>query len=326
MKFIDLHCDTLSILALSDEEISLKSNDKTSVDFERLKKGNALAQFFAIYLPSEATYEKLKKEPMDDDEYILKSVKILKEAIEENPDLIAMAYNAEDIKRNKAEGKMSAILTIEDGRSIEGKLEKIKQYYDLGVRLITLTWNHENSLGYPNSKDPEIMKKGLKAFGIEAIEYMNDLGIIVDVSHLSDGGFYDVARVSKRPFIASHSNARAISPHQRNLTDEMIKIISDKGGVVGLNFCPPFLNQDAKGQDSTIELMVKHLNHIRNVGGEDVIALGSDLDGIGGNLEIDSCDKIPLLFKALEKAGWSSRLIEKLAYENALRVIGDVMK
>ncbi|NLX61977.1 MAG: membrane dipeptidase [Tissierellia bacterium] len=326
MKFIDLHCDTLSILALSDEEISLKSNDKTSVDFERLKKGNALAQFFAIYLPSEATYERLKKEPMDDDEYILKSVKILKEAIEENPDLIAMAYNAEDIKRNKAEGKMSAILTIEDGRSIEGKLEKIKQYYDLGVRLITLTWNHENSLGYPNSKDPEIMKKGLKAFGIEAIEYMNDLGIIVDVSHLSDGGFYDVARVSKRPFIASHSNARAISPHQRNLTDEMIKIISDKGGVVGLNFCPPFLNQDAKGQDSTIELMVKHLNHIRNVGGEDVIALGSDLDGIGGNLEIDSCDKIPLLFKALEKAGWSSRLIEKLAYENALRVIGDVMK
>ena len=326
MKFIDLHCDTLSILALSDEEISLKSTDKTSVDFERLKKGNALAQFFAIYLPSEATYERLKKEPMDDDEYILKSVKILKEAIEENPDLIAMAYNAEDIKRNKAEGKMSAILTIEDGRSIEGKLEKIKQYYDLGVRLITLTWNHENSLGYPNSKDPEIMKKGLKAFGIEAIEYMNDLGIIVDVSHLSDGGFYDVARVSKRPFIASHSNARAISPHQRNLTDEMIKIISDKGGVVGLNFCPPFLNQDAKGQDSTIELMVKHLNHIRNVGGEDVIALGSDLDGIGGNLEIDSCDKIPLLFKALEKAGWSSRLIEKLAYENALRVIGDVMK
>ena len=326
MKFVDLHCDTLSILALSDEEISLASNDKTSVDFERLRKGNALVQFFAMFLPSKATYERLEMEPMDDDEYILKSVNILKDAIEENSNIIAMAYNIEDIKRNEEEGKMSTILTIEDGRSIDGKLEKIKKYYDLGVRLITLTWNHENSLGYPNSADPQIMEKGLKPFGIEAVEYMNELGIIVDVSHLSDGGFYDVARVSKKPFIASHSNARAISPHQRNLTDEMIRIISEKGGVVGLNFCPPFLNEDAKGKDSTIELMVRHLNHIKNVGGEDVIALGSDLDGIGGNLEIDSCDKIPLLFEALEGAGWSSRLIEKFAYKNSLRVIEEVMK
>ena len=326
MKFVDLHCDTLSILALSDEEISLASNDKTSVDFERLRKGNALVQFFAMFLPSKATYERLEMEPMDDDEYILKSVNILKDAIEENSNIIAMAYNIEDIKRNEEEGKMSAILTIEDGRSIDGNLEKIKKYYDLGVRLITLTWNHENSLGYPNSADPQIMEKGLKPFGIEAVEYMNELGIIVDVSHLSDGGFYDVARVSKKPFIASHSNARAISPHQRNLTDEMIRIISEKGGVVGLNFCPPFLNEDAEGKDSTIELMVRHLNHIKNVGGEDVIALGSDLDGIGGNLEIDSCDKIPLLFEALERAGWSSRLIEKFAYKNSLRVIEEVMK
>ncbi len=135
-----------------------------------------------------------------------------------------------------------------------------------------------------------------------------------------------MARVSKKPFIASHSNARAISPHQRNLTDEMIRIISEKGGVIGLNFCAPFLNEDGKGRNSTIDLMVKHLNHIKNVGGEDVIALGTDLDGIGGNLEIDSCHKIPFLFNALERAGWSTGLIEKFAYKNSLRLIEETMK
>lgn len=326
MKYIDLHCDTLMKLVFSDEKIDLTSNEKTSIDFQRLREGNALAQFFAVFLPDKDTYKEVGKEPMPDDEYILKAVNILKDSVEKNSDIIAMAYNIEDIKKNQENNKMSAILTIENGRSIDGKLEKIKGYYDLGVRLITLTWNYENSLGYPDSKDPEIMKKGLKAFGIEAVEYMNDLGIIVDVSHLSDGGFYDVARVSKKPFIASHSNARAISPHERNLTDEMIKIISQKGGVIGLNFCASFLNEDAKGRNSTIELMIKHLNHIKNVGGEDVIALGTDLDGIGGNLEIDSCHKIPLLFNALEKEGWSIDLIEKFAYRNSSRVIEEVMK
>src|SRR5699024_2775635 len=160
---------------------------------------------------------------------------------------------------------------------------------------------------------------GLKTFGKDAIEYMNHLGMIIDVSHLSDGGFYDVAKISKKPFIASHSNSRTLSPHQRNMTDEMIKILAEKGGVMGLNFAPQFLNEDISIRDSKIELMVKHLNYMKNIGGEDVIALGSDFDGIGGNLELDSSDKMYLLFDALRVDGWSERLIEKLAYKNALR-------
>jgi len=326
MKYIDLHCDTLMNVMLSNEKIDLASNDKTSVDFKRLKEGNAMAQFFAVFLPDMDTFKEYGIEPIPDDEYIDRAVNILKESVEKNSHIIQMAYNIDDINRNHKDNKISAILTIEDGRSIDGKLEKIKKYYDMGIRLITLTWNYENSLGFPNSNDPEIMNKGLKPFGMEAVEYMNELGIIVDVSHLSDGGFYDVASVSKKPFIASHSNARDISPHRRNLTDDMIRIIGEKGGVVGLNFCASFLNENAKGPDSTIEMMVKHLNHIRNVGGEDVLALGTDLDGIKGNLEIDSCHKMPLLFNALEKAGWSTGLIEKFAYKNSLRVIEETMK
>src|SRR5699024_10224559 len=215
---------------------TLKSNTIASVDFNRLKEANALAQFFAIYLPDEETFRLMGIDPIPDDEYIIKSANILKKSVEGNSDTVAMAYNADDILKNNRENKILAILTIEDGRSVDGKLEKIDTYYDLGIRLITLTWNYENSIGYPNSDDPEKMKRGLKPFGMEAVEYMNEIGIIVDVSHLSDGGFYDLAKISKKPFMASHSNARSLSPHPRNLTDDMLRILGEKGGVAGLNF------------------------------------------------------------------------------------------
>ena len=323
MNYIDFHCDTLLMLVDEEKEgQSLYSNEVASVDFKRLKKSEAMAQFFAMFLMDEET---INEHFGSDDEYINKLAKMLKDEIAENNDIMSMAYNAEDLLKNYASGKVSTFLTIEDGRSVDGKLEKLDEYYDLGVRLITLTWNYENCFGYPNSKDPEIMNKGLKNFGKEAIEYMNHIGMIIDVSHLSDGGFYDVAKISKKPFVASHSNARALSPHQRNMTDDMIKILAEKGGVMGLNFAPHFLNEDISLEDSKIELMVKHLNHIKNIGGEDVIALGSDFDGISGNLEIDSSDKMYLLFDALKDSGWSERLIEKLAYKNALRIIKDTL-
>ena len=162
--------------------------------------------------------------------------------------------------------------------------------------------------------------------GKEAIEYMNEIGMLIDVSHLSDGGFYDVAKISKKPFVASHSNARALTPHPRNLTDEMLKILGENGGVTGINFSPKFLNDTLTSKDSKIVSMAKHLNHIRNIGGEDILAVGTDLDGVSGNLEIDSVDKMPMLFDALKKDGWSDDLLEKFAYKNALRVIKDTLK
>lgn len=322
MNYIDFHCDTLLKIGNEENRQSLYSNDRTSVDFNRLKKSEAMAQFFAIFLIDE---ERINKHFGSDDKYINKLAKILKDEVAKNDNIISMAYSAEDLLKNHGSGKVSAFLTIEDGRSVDGKLEKLDEYYNLGVRLITLTWNYENCFGYPNSKDPVIMNKGLKTFGKDAIEYMNHLGMIIDVSHLSDGGFYDVAKISKKPFIASHSNSRTLSPHQRNMTDEMIKILAEKGGVMGLNFAPQFLNEDISIRDSKIELMVKHLNYMKNIGGEDVIALGSDFDGIGGNLELDSSDKMYLLFDALRVDGWSERLIEKLAYKNALRFIKDTL-
>ncbi|MDD2447379.1 MAG: dipeptidase [Tissierellia bacterium] len=326
MKYIDLHCDTLMLVPDASGRQTLSSNTIASIDFTRMKKAGTMAQFFAIFLLQKEMFAESNREYVEDDIYIDNCIRALESEVNGNNDIISMAYNHDDIIRNHSEGKMSAILTIEDGRSVDDRLDKLKQYYNKGIRLISLTWNFENCFGYPNSDDSSIMSKGLKEFGKEAVEYMNEIGMIIDVSHLSDGGFYDVAKISKKPFIASHSNARSLSPHKRNLTDDMIRALANKGGVTGLNFAPSFLNEDIKLKDSTIALMVKHLNHIKNIGGEEVIALGTDFDGTSGNLEINNVENIPYLFEALKKNGWNDDLIEKFTHKNALRVIKDTMK
>lgn len=218
------------------------------------------------------------------------------------------------------------MLTMEDGRAVAGQLENLKRFYDMGFRAISLTWNMPNCFGSPNSADPEVMSQGLTEFGRNAVAYMQELGILVDVSHLSEGGFYDVASICKKPFAATHSNSRALSPHPRNLSDEQLKVLGSAGGVTGLNFGPEFLNKDTSCKESTIELIVNHISHIANAGGVECVALGSDFDGIGGNLEISDCTKVNLLVPALKKAGFDSEDIEKIFYKNVLRVMKDTMK
>ena len=212
-------------------------------------------------------------------------------------------------------------MTVEDGRMVQGRMDRLLFLYEQGVRAIALTWNYANCFGYPNSKEPEIMSKGLTDFGIEAIGEMNRLGIMVDVSHLSDGGFMDVARYSTKPFIASHSNCRELTVHPRNLTDEMIRILSEKGGVAGLNFCPDFVVPRGAQPDSTVGYLASHVLYMLKVGGEDCIALGTDFDGVGGHLEISHPTQMERLFDALHKKGLTQRQLDKFASGNVLRVM-----
>lgn len=331
--FIDFHVDTLMVHQRTDLRGDLYCSDMSCVDIQRMRSVKQLAQFFAIFLVPMDEYAQEKLDCKDYDDYIEKCVSNLKRHVALYPEEIGLALSYKDYLDNEVRGRTSAFLTIEDGMSVYGSFEKLKHYYDLGIRLITLTWNFENCFGYPNSFDPELMKKGLKPFGKEAISVMEDMGIIVDVSHLSDGGFYDVAEIAKKPFIASHSNARSLTDHPRNLTDDMIRILASKGGVAGLNFAPAFLadvptrNIDKlkASKVSRIEDMVRHLNHMKNVGGEDFVALGSDLDGIGGQLEIGSIDKMPNLFDALSKSGWTQNQIDKLAFGNAKRFLSNTL-
>ncbi|MCR4955148.1 MAG: dipeptidase [Lachnospiraceae bacterium] len=323
MAFIDMHCDTLQVATFKN--CDLYDAKEISVDFKRMKKAGAMAQFFAIFMPDKETYDDFNVSPMEDQEYFDALFAKLLGGVKEHEDIIRRAYTAKDVLENYENNKMSAILTIEDGRMVNGDFEKLEDFYDLGVRAIALTWNYENCFGYPNSKDPKMMQKGLKKFGKEAIEYMNELGIMVDVSHLSDGGFWDVEKIASKPFIATHSNCRELSPHQRNLTDDMIKALANKGGVMGLNFFPKFLNKDTADTKSTVDAMIAHLKHAKQIGGIEVLGLGGDLDGMSGDLEIGSSEDYPVLFDRLKKEGFTESEIDKITHENILRVMKDTL-
>lgn len=313
MYVIDLHCDTILQLMNNKEKLGLKSN-AFSVDIEKLKRANSVAQFFALYIDLMS-----QGDPLD---RCLEMVDKFYRELEQNKEEIALATNYLELKNNQEHGKVSAILTIEEGGALKGKLRHLRNFYRLGVRLITLTWNFPNEIGYPNHNGL-YTHKGLTPFGRELVHEMNLLGMLIDVSHLSDRGFYDVAELSHQPFVASHSNARSIKDHTRNLTDPMIKVLADKGGIMGINFAGDFLGNTGY---SKVEDMVFHIKHIRKVGGIDVLALGTDFDGINPPLEIENIGEIYKLKDALKKEGFSQVEIEKIFYGNTLRVIKEVLK
>ena len=325
---MDMHCDTLmAALLRKGRDADLYEFPEAMVDFKRMKQGDYLAQFFAIFIvPPQMYTDWLKMEPIEENDYINSCVEIFNNNMKAHSDIIAPARNAEDILENQKKGLMSGVLTMEDGCAVRGNMENLKRFYDAGVRALSLTWNAPNCIGAPNSTDPEVMKTGLTDFGKEAVAYMQDLGMLVDVSHLSDGGFYDVASICKKPFVATHSNCRVLCPHQRNMTDDMIKVLGNAGGVAGINFGPEFLNEDITCKDSTAALMAKHARHMADLGGVECVGIGSDFDGIGGNLEISGSDKIGLLADALSKENFSGSDIDKIVQGNVLRVMKDAMK
>ncbi len=311
MRLIDLHCDTILRCVDSEGKIKLGKND-LCIDVQKLRKAGSLAQFFAMYVDLEKDAEPLDR--------CLDMIDCFYKELEENSEFIAFAGSVADMDRNNSEGKVSAFLAIEEGEPVEGKLSNLRNLYRLGVRLITLTWNYPNCIGYPNA-DWVHKDKGLTPFGEEVVAEMNRLGMLIDVSHLSDKGFYDVARLSQKPFVASHSNARAIEGHSRNLTDEMLVVLAEKGGVTGLNLEPIFL-----GGKGTLEDMIKHISHMRKVAGIDVVAIGTDFDGTSPLTAIKNIGEMGLLCDALEKAGFSSGDIEKVMYRNSERVMREVLK
>ena len=311
MNFIDLHCDTASKIYY--DKLNIK-NDVCKVTIDKLKAGHGIGQVFAFFIDQDIT-----KTPFEE---FLKLYMNFKKEINDNFSEIDIVTNVKQLEECNSKGKIGAFLSIEEGEVIEGSVENLKKVYELGIRIITLTWNYENKLGFPNAN--YIFKEnGLTTLGKEMLIEIESLGIIPDVSHLSDGGFYDLVKLCKKPFIASHSNSREITNHPRNLTDEMIKLLSDKGGVMGINFCSSFLGKD---NISSIEDMLTHIKHIKNIGGIDVIALGSDFDGIDNEVEIENCSEFYKLYDSLRKNGFTGNDIEKIFYKNVKRVFNDILK
>lgn len=326
MKYIDMHCDTLSI-GVAQNKKTITTLEGSMVDVDRLVKTGAGAQFFAMFVPQRDVPKWYGMDVMPEHEELFGIMcEIFRETLKENENRMAFAQSFEEMQENLQNGKMSAFLTMENGYAVRGKMENLKKFHDMGIGLMTLTWNDPNCFGQNHSGDRTLMQVGLTDFGKEAISYMNELGIIIDVSHLSDGGFYDVAELAKKPFVASHSNCRELSPSTRNLTDDMIRVLANKGGVAGINFEPTFLNVDQKDIHSRVSRICDHVEHFIKVGGTECVGIGTDFDGIGGEFEISDCTKMELFFDELHRRKIHQSVIEKIAYKNVARVIKDSMK
>jgi len=310
MNFIDLHCDTASRMYY--EKLDLKESI-CKVDIEKLKKGNCLAQVFAIFVDQKSNFSSF-------DEFIKIYNNFINE-IKKNSNEIEIVTNVCEMNKAHKDGKIGAFISIEEGEVLEGNIENLKKVYDLGVRILTVMWNYKNKFGYPNAQF-KYQNKGLTEKGVEVIEECEKLGIIPDVSHLSDAGFYDCIKICKKPFIASHSNARSVTNHPRNLTDDMIKLLADKGGVMGLNFCAEFLGNDSI---ASMEEIVCHAKHIKNTGGIDVLCFGSDFDGILNEVEIENSAQFNKLYDRLKKVNFTDDEIEKIFYKNVLRVLDETL-
>ena len=311
---VDGHCDT--ILEIMNHKRNLEKKSTTGhLDIPRMKEGGINVQFFAVFIEDIYKPDRSLKRT-------LQLIDCFYEEIEKNQDDISLVINYNQIKEVNRAGKIAAILSIEGGEALEGDLGVLRVLYRLGVRLLTLTWNQRNRIA--DGMGESRTGSGLTEFGLKVIDEMNDLGMLIDVSHLSETGFWDVIKRSKTPIVVSHSNCYALCPHLRNLKDEQIKALADKDGVIGITFVPDFLTQEKR--KTSVKDVVKHIDYLVEKVGVDYVGLGSDFDGTGElPLGLEGVDKIPNLTEELLDRGYKEREIEKILGGNFLRVFRKVV-
>lgn len=311
MKLIDLHCDTVMKM-MEDPRCHLLENE-CAIDLKKLDQAESMAQVFALFVDMGQVDSPLKAGLDMLDHFWME--------MEQNRDQILLATNGHELRQNELFGKKSAMLAIEEGGVLEGYVGNLHSFYRQGVRFVTLTWNYPNELGFPHGK--EHFGKGLTPCGLTMVAEMNRIGMMVDVSHLSDAGFWDVVEHSTMPFMATHSNCRAIRDHSRNLTDEQIRALAEKGGVMGINVVKKFL---IEGEDiGRLDAMVANVKHAHKIGGIEVLAIGTDFDGTSTNSEFQTIGDIKKLEKRLREEGFTEDQLEKIFWKNALRVIDEVL-
>lgn len=312
MPIIDLHCDT--IMKLYENPNSNLLENHFQIDLKRLQQNDFLLQTFAIFLDKQQ-YPQRKKTALHMYQRFIKE-------LEKNAATIGLIKTQADYNENKANKQISALLTLEEGGILEGKIENLEEFYQLGVRLITLTWNYPNEIGTPNilywDKEKHILAEnqtGLTKFGFECIQRMSELHMIIDLSHASDQVAKDILASSAQGIVASHSNARKLTPHPRNLSDELIQKIADKNGLIGINFFDQFLK--LKQPTNLPAAISEHLWYMYQLVGEDSLCFGSDFDGIPMHADLNDVNSFPKIIQALKQKGFTSRQIEKISYLNA---------
>lgn len=309
MKLFDLHCDTIERMEELGEDML---TDKTQLSLKYLPQMEKWCQTFAIFIPD-------SKRGADAVSYYEQVLAYFHKMLQKHADIVEMANTADDIRRITGCHKCAALLSVEGGAVLDGKLENIEKLKKDGVKMMTLTWNGANELASGNV-NPEM---GFTAFGREAVKEMERQNIIVDVSHLNDKGMEELMGFATKPIIATHSNLRSVCSHKRNVTEEMFKYIVEHKGLCGLNLLHGFVS-DEPMKDSKAELF-RHVYRMLELGGEDVIACGSDFDG-GITSQMDN----PALFASfgdyMVDHGISRRVSDKIMFENALHFFEENIK
>lgn len=325
---VDTHCDTLQCLCpermnpITPHRVELGLGQRANVghvDIPRLREGGVDCQVFAIGAARVIF-------PRDAIRTALQMIDIFYKECQENSDRIAPAFSYGDIRKANSDGKLAAVLSVEGGEVIEGDSGLLRMLHRLGIRMFSLVY-HRSELadGALESLVPRRYNRTdgrLTALGIEVLEELQRLGIVIDVSHLNDAGFWDLVEIVEKPIVASHSSCRALCNHPRNLSDEQIRAIAEKDGVIGVNFAPNFIHP----VKATVERVVDHIDHIVNLVGADYCGLGSDFDGIRSTPEgLEDVTCMPNVTKELVKRGYSSKEVYKILGENHLRVFKQVI-
>lgn len=325
---IDLHCDTLTALLPEDAPLlaafrdPARRREATAVLVDRVRGTNTLdlpgrhfslsalpeevrwCQCCAIFIPDGLTQEEAVA-------YYGLHQRNFRQQMESLPEKVLPCRTAADVQAAWDQGKTAAVLTVENGSALAGRLDRIELLARDGVRMITLTWNGENEIGSGNVTD-----HGLSDFGKEAVRELERAGILVDVSHLNDRGFADLLEIAQKPFAASHSNARSVCGHRRNLTDEQIREMVRRGCLIGLNYCQDFLR--AGDRPATLDDLYRHVERFLELGAEHCLALGSDADGADVPPGLDSPEKFAGLYQYFLDRGLSSVQAEGILWKNAL--------
>jgi membrane dipeptidase len=367
---IDTHNDITSPLADDGFDLGMQGDDpaakvKTHTDLRRMKAGGLGAEFFAVYVGREFVNKK-PSEGGGAARRALDVIDVVKEQIRRHPESLEAASTAADIRRIVKSGKIAALMGIEGGHAIEDSLRALRAFYKLGVRYMTLT--HTNTNDWADSEgdinNPNVQHhNGLTDFGRDVVREMNRIGMMIDISHVADKTFSDVIATTHAPVIASHSSARAIANHPRNMSDDMLRAMGKNGGVVMVNFYDGFLdprkaelalrertmedelkakypNDPKRAQEelkawrtandpgkTPLSVLMDHIDHIAKVAGIDHVGLGSDFDGVpltGLPEGMEDISKLPNITYELMKRGYSDADIKKVLGENLLRVMSEV--
>lgn len=318
MKYLPLfdgHCDTVSAMLMKDSE--LLSND-LHIDLHRANRFRPYAQFFAIFAMIKPGINHLERltwsegETAFDDQY-----RIFLSEIEKNKDAIAFCRNYREAELAIGQGRSAAFLSVEGGEILGCSIEGLEKAYNLGVRSVMLTWNFENKLSGSNAEGYD---KGLTDLGRRFVKRCEELGVIVDVSHLSEAGFWDIMEVAEKPVIASHSNSKALCDNSRNLTNRQFRAIADSGGVTGINLYAGFLDENP-----TVQTAVDHIEHFIQLDGAKNISIGADFDGCDTLPEgIGGVEDLYKIAEGLLKKNYTEALVCDIFYNNLKRVVVEI--